>query len=82
MVLCHFSVGLYADVVVDLLRTTSGVGRLDATCGVRCRSCRPVGRVKADTAPNCLPLQVPELEVGMWGVVVLPVCLDTAACVK
>ena len=65
--LCHFSPELCAViVVVDLLRTTSGVGRLGAACGVSCRGCRSVGRVEADSVPDCLLWPIPELEVGVW----------------
>ena len=67
MFLYHLSPGLYVEVVVvDLLRTTSGVVRFGAACGVSCSGCRSVGRMGADSVLDCLLWPIPELEVGVW----------------
>ena len=67
VLLCHFSPKVRAvDVAVDLLRNTSGVGRLSDACWVSCGGCRSVGRIKADLVPDCLLWPIPELEVGVW----------------
>ena len=67
VLLSHFTPELCAVVVVvDLLRNTSGVGRLSDACWVSCGGCRSVGRIKADSVPDCLLWPIPELEVGAW----------------
>ena len=79
----HLSPGLYVEVVVvDLLRTTSGVVRFGVACGVSCSGCRSVGRVKVDLAPKCPLWPTSELEVGAWRVVVVLACLNAVACVN
>ena len=79
----HLSPGLYVEVVVvDLLRTTSGVVRFGAACGVSCSGCRSVGWAKVDLIPKCPLWPTSELEVGVWRVVVVPACLDAIVCVN
>ena len=81
VVLCHFSPGLYTDVVFDFLRTTSRVGRSNVTCRVCWKNCRPADWVKMGSTPNCLCSLVPGLEAGVLRTVALPFCLGIAACV-
>ena len=83
VLLCHFSPKVCAvDVAVDLLRNTSGVGRLIDTCWVSCGGCRSVGRIKAGSVPDRLLWSIPELGVGAWWVALTSGCLGAIACVK
>ena len=82
VVLYHLSPGLYTDVVVDLLRITSGIGRLSGARVVCWKICRPVGRVKVGSAPDCLWLPVPGFGAGVLRTVALPFCLGVVACVN